>query len=46
LGVKHMFLFTRRKNKLDLHSHERIFLGYNNLESKAYHLIYTHDRKK
>jgi hypothetical protein len=31
LGVKHMFLFTRRKNKLDSHSHECISLGYDSL---------------
>jgi hypothetical protein len=44
LGVKHMFLFTRRKDTNWIHSHECIFLGYNK-ESKAYCLMYTHDKK-
>ncbi len=46
LGVKHMFLFTRRKkHKLDSHSHECFFLRYSE-KFKAYCLMYIHDRKE
>jgi hypothetical protein len=40
----HVFIHKEKKHKLDSHSHECIFSGYNE-KFKAYRLMYIHDRK-
>ncbi len=40
----HVFIHKEKRHKLDSHFHECIFFGYSE-KSKAYCLMYTHDRK-